>query len=158
MSFISNTVIGRLWPFGGPSPDDIRQTAALCYRKRAEGIEVLLVRSSRGRWILPKGWPEDGLTDAETARLEAWEEAGVSRGTIEDDPVATVESEKLRKDGVAQKSEIAVYPLEVDKTVSRYPEAGSRERRWLPLSKAVTTIDDDGMREALEEFAAQHAA
>ena len=53
----------------------ILQIGALCLRDGQDGPEVMMVKSSRGRWIIPKGWPEDGQTDAETAKAEAWEEA-----------------------------------------------------------------------------------
>ena len=130
----------------------VRQTAALCYRRNALGIEVLLVKSSRGRWILPKGWPETGRSLAHTARTEAWEEAGVASGEIATTPVATVPSVKERGDRRVE-SRITVFPLEVDEMARRYPEAGERERRWYPLATAIDAIDDDGMRLALTEFA-----
>ena len=42
-----------------------RQVAALCWRpspRRASQIEVLLITSLNSkRWILPKGWAEDGI-------------------------------------------------------------------------------------------------
>jgi hypothetical protein len=48
------------------------QFGALCYRIEKEMVQILLV-TSRGtkRWIVPKGWPEDGLTPAEAAAREA---------------------------------------------------------------------------------------
>ena len=46
----------------------ILQIGALCLRDGQDGPEVMMVKSSRGRWIIPKGWPEDGQTDAETAK------------------------------------------------------------------------------------------
>ncbi|MFC6583776.1 NUDIX hydrolase [Sulfitobacter aestuariivivens] len=51
------------------------QFAALCYRVKKGKVQVLLV-TSRGtkRWIVPKGWPMDGKTPAQSAALEAWEE------------------------------------------------------------------------------------
>ena len=54
------------------------QFGALCWRKRADDVEVLLVTSRRRqRWILPKGWPLDNKTPAKAALAEAWEEGGV---------------------------------------------------------------------------------
>jgi len=60
-----------------------QQVAAVCYRIRKSGIEFLLVQTSRGRWIFPKGSAESGLTHAQAAALEAYEEAGV-HGRIEE--------------------------------------------------------------------------
>ena len=53
------------------------QVAAVCYRVRDGGVEFLLVRTRKGRWIFPKGSAEPGLSHAQAAALEAFEEAGV---------------------------------------------------------------------------------
>src|SRR5882724_7064725 len=53
------------------------QVAAVCFRARSSGIEFLLVQTGKGRWIFPKGGAEPGLTHAQAAALEAFEEAGV---------------------------------------------------------------------------------
>ena len=72
-----NTLIRKSWE-GLLSPmlrrPSALQLAALCWRRGKKGIEVLLVTSSQGRWILPKGWPIDGLDDSKQlseARREA---------------------------------------------------------------------------------------
>src|SRR6059058_2782455 len=54
-----------------------QQVAAVCYRIRGGGIEFLLVQTRGGRWTFPKGGVEPGLTHAQAAALEAYEEAGV---------------------------------------------------------------------------------
>src|SRR5713226_10308201 len=59
------------------------QVAAICFRARGSGIEFLLVQTRKGRWIFPKGSAEPGLTHAQAAALEAFEEAGV-HGRIEE--------------------------------------------------------------------------
>src|ERR1700741_5225342 len=59
------------------------QVAAGCYRIGKRGLEFLLVRTRGGRWIFPKGSVESGLTHAQAAALEAFEEAGV-HGRIEE--------------------------------------------------------------------------
>ena len=63
---------------------ECEQVAAVCYRVRGGVIEFLLVRT-RGskRWTFPKGSAEPGLTRAQAAALEAFEEAGV-HGRIEE--------------------------------------------------------------------------
>src|SRR6266851_9640348 len=61
----------------------VEQVAAVCYRIRGTGIEFLLVRTRKGRWTFPKGGAESGLTYAQAAALEAFEEAGV-HGRIEE--------------------------------------------------------------------------
>src|SRR5882672_12679169 len=59
------------------------QVAAVCYRARKSGIEFLLVQTRGGRWTFPKGGTEPGLTHAQAAAIEAFEEAGV-HGRIEE--------------------------------------------------------------------------
>ncbi len=54
-----------------------QQVAAVCYRVGKCGIEFLLVQTRGGRWIFPKGGVEPGLTAAQSAAQEAFEEAGV---------------------------------------------------------------------------------
>src|SRR6059058_1167396 len=61
-----------------------QQVAAVCYRIRGGGIEFLLVQTRGGRWTFPKGGVEPGLTHAQAAALEAYEEAGV-HGRMEEE-------------------------------------------------------------------------
>lgn len=55
----------------------------MCFRILSTGVEFLLVRTRRGRWTFPKGGVEHGLTGAQSAAVEASEEAGV-HGRIEE--------------------------------------------------------------------------
>ncbi|MEM6307408.1 MAG: NUDIX domain-containing protein, partial [Pseudomonadota bacterium] len=71
----------------GHKRDMRTQFAALCYRVRNDKTQILLVTSrTSGRWILPKGWPEHGLTAPAAAAKEAFEEGGV-QGVPYDTPV-----------------------------------------------------------------------
>lgn len=56
---------------------ECEQVAAVCFRVRKSGVEFLLVQTRGGRWTFPKGSAEPGLTHAQAAALEAFEEAGV---------------------------------------------------------------------------------
>ena len=59
------------------------QVAAICYRRRGDHIEFLLVNTNGGnKWTFPKGATERNLSHSQAAAQEALEEAGV-RGTIE---------------------------------------------------------------------------
>jgi 8-oxo-dGTP pyrophosphatase MutT (NUDIX family) len=64
------------------------KVAAVCFRIRAGILEFLLVRTRGGRWTFPKGNAEPGLTTAQAAALEAFEEAGV-HGRMEEVSFAT---------------------------------------------------------------------
>jgi 8-oxo-dGTP pyrophosphatase MutT (NUDIX family) len=59
------------------------QVAAVCYRRRGESIEFLLVNTNGGnKWTFPKGSPEPRLSHSQAAEREAAEEAGAI-GSIE---------------------------------------------------------------------------
>jgi 8-oxo-dGTP pyrophosphatase MutT (NUDIX family) len=58
------------------------QVAAVCYRRRGEEIEFLLVNTNGGKWTFPKGSAEPQLSHSQAAEQEALEEAGAS-GLIE---------------------------------------------------------------------------
>lgn len=126
------------------------QVAALCHRKGPNGREVLLVTSSRGRWILPKGWPIDGLTDAEAALQEAWEEAGVREGAVSAKPVAKFDGIKRFNDGEEIPARIRVFAIKVREMSRKFPEAKRRSRRWVSLSKAAKLLGEKGYRKALK--------
>ena len=63
--------------------DDRQLVAAVCFRILSTDIEFLLVRTRRGRWTFPKGGVEAGFSHAQSAAIEAYEEAGV-HGRIEE--------------------------------------------------------------------------
>jgi 8-oxo-dGTP pyrophosphatase MutT (NUDIX family) len=59
------------------------QVAAICYRKRGDVVEFLLVNTNGGnKWTFPKGSPDVHLSHSQAAEREAAEEAGAI-GTIE---------------------------------------------------------------------------
>ena len=69
--------------------------AAVCYRISDGKVDFLLVRTRKGRWIFPKGGVEVGLTQAESAALEALEEGGV-HGSVEETPFSSYSLPKNR--------------------------------------------------------------
>jgi len=131
------------------------QVAALCFRKQKSGLQVLLVTSSNGRWILPKGWPIDGLLAHQAALREAWEEAGVKKGTARSKAIGHYDSVKVLDAGGAVQCRTYVYPVEVDTMADSYPEDDRRDRKWLGVSAARDKVAEPGLREILERFASQ---
>lgn len=129
------------------------QLAALCWRKVAEGErEVLLVTSSSGRWILPKGWPMAGKTAAHAARVEAWEEGGVARGKVAREPVGSYMAIKRTAEGDDVPCLHKVYAIKVREQAERFPESGRRDLRWVRPAEAAGMVDEDGLRDILERF------
>ncbi len=108
------------------------QAAAVCYRVSKRGVEILLVRTRSGRWTFPKGGIEPGLTYAQSAALEAFEEAGV-HGRIE----ALAFARYVRR--ASSKSEAKVvlvhaYLCEVSRLGK--PQESKRNRTWFLPEKA----------------------
>jgi 8-oxo-dGTP pyrophosphatase MutT (NUDIX family) len=133
-------------------PTAIVQVGALCVRQRKSGKQVLLVKSSRGRWIVPKGWPMDGHTDAQTAKIESWEEAGVAKGKVSKAPIGGYVTEKRFEDGRIAPCHVSVYEIAVKEMTDSYPEADMRKRKWLPLKKAAKKVDDVGLEALLRSL------
>jgi len=135
-----------------------RQLAALCWRSvsgdaaPSSGREILLVTSSTGRWILPKGWPITGKTPAEAALTEAWEEGGVKKGKVSRRPLGSYMATKLTLRGDEEPCLLQVYAIKVRKTVDDFPESAVRERLWVCPRIAATLVHEDGLREILLNF------
>jgi 8-oxo-dGTP pyrophosphatase MutT (NUDIX family) len=148
----------------GPSPAYFRlshlrkmkgrqQVAAVCYRLSDDGVEFLLVETRRRRWTFPKGSAEPGLTHAQAAALEAYEEAGV-HGRIEEDPftryIRSKRGGKQKKPNPSEQSPsqqgakdifIDAHLCEVLRLSA--PEEARRNPTWFPAAKAKRRLRED---------------
>jgi 8-oxo-dGTP pyrophosphatase MutT (NUDIX family) len=120
------------------------QVAAVCYRVRSAGIEFLLVQTrGSGRWTFPKGSTEPGLTHAQAAALEAFEEAGV-HGRMEEAPFA---SYVRRKSGGSRKStasqELIVNAHLCQVLRREAPQEFDRNPTWFSPEKAKQCLRQD---------------
>ena len=126
------------------------QVAALCCRDTQTGTQLLLITSrDTGRWIIPKGWPIEGLDDAGSALQEAWEEAGVRTADISPDPIGTYKYDKMLKDGASIPILTQVYRAEVHELSDTYPESDQRQRRWFAPAEAADLVDEPELKEIL---------
>ena len=117
------------------------QVAAVCFRRKGSSIEFLLVRTSSGRWTFPKGHREPGLSHAEVAALEAFEEGGVE-GRVDSRPVGSyVHRKKSLKELGLSKLTVLVFLLEVKKS-DRCSES-HRRPRWLTADDARQRLAED---------------
>lgn len=128
------------------------QLAALCQRKTQAGKEVLLVTSSSGRWILPKGWPIDGMTCPEAAAQEAWEEGGVKASKVGKSSLGSYFSRKTYNSGRSEPCETMVFKLTVADVKDDFPEANRRERIWVSPAKAAEMVDNAQLKSLLAKF------
>ena len=128
------------------------QFGAFPWRQHRDEVQVLLV-TSRGskRWITPKGWPIDGETPADAAASEAWEEAGVT-GNV--DPTCMGIYSYIK--GMSGEDDlpcvVALYPLKVKKLADDWPEKGERKRRWFPLKKAASLVQEPDLKALILNF------
>ncbi|WP_120633413.1 NUDIX hydrolase [Ruegeria sp. EL01] len=128
------------------------QSAALCYRIERGRTEVLLITTRRSRrWIIPKGWLISGLTTAETAAQEAWEEAGV-RGKCNPDKLGQFTYLKQRPDQGMAMCVVDVFPIYVRSLASSYPEKAERSRKWCSPKKAASKVQSSDLAEVLRSF------
>jgi 8-oxo-dGTP pyrophosphatase MutT (NUDIX family) len=127
----------------------LTQLAALCWRDGADCREVLLVTSSTGRWILPKGWPIGGKSGGETALTEAWEEGGVSRAKVARKPLGTYIGAKRTETGDDLPCRTHVYAVRVRECRDDFPEKDRRQRLWVPVAQAIDMVTEDGLRDIL---------
>lgn len=127
------------------------QFGALCFRVSDGQVEFLLITSRRRkRWIIPKGWPENGKTPAEAAATEAYEEAGVS-GKIYNSPLGVYTYQKeFGGDGLP--CVVITYPLLVKKRHSDYPERSERKRKWFSRKSAAKKVDSPELRRMILTF------
>jgi len=129
--------------FPTPKPgkrNECEQVAAICYRIRCNGIEFLLIRTRSGRWTFPKGGIEPGLTHAQAAALEAFEEAGV-HGRMEEASFARYVQRKRGHMRRATELAVSAHLCEVLRLVP--PPELNRNPTWFSAEKAKRRLRDD---------------
>lgn len=123
------------------------QVAAICYRVRKDEIEFLLVQTGGGRWTFPKGNAEPGLTHAQSAALEAFEEAGV-HGRIEEACFAKYVRRKRAVSGQKSAMEVVTNAYLCEVFWLDEPQEIDRDPTWFNVEKtkrrlrAHRTADD----------------
>jgi len=126
------------------------QIAALCCRHTEKGPEILLVTSrGKGRYILPKGWPEADRPAYETALIEAYEEAGVV-GTADKQALGSFRSFKGLSKGLKIRTKVLVFKILLENQLDEFPEKGQRDCVWMPLSEAIGKVDEPSLSQFLK--------
>jgi 8-oxo-dGTP pyrophosphatase MutT (NUDIX family) len=107
---------------------------------------VLITSRSSGRWIIPKGYVEKGMTPAESAAKEAWEEAGI-RGRVLPDDIGIYRYS--RPSGLFA---VRVFPLVVETLLDEWQEMHFRQRRLVTPSEALEMISHVELRTIVAEY------
>lgn len=136
----------------GPKRKARVQFAALCYRRIKSGCEILLITSrERGRWVVPKGWPIEGMGPGGSAEQEAWEEAGV-KGKLRGHCIGFFNYDKVLETGTDLPVAVAVYAIEVKRLADDFPEKGQRKRKWFSPKKAASRVNEPQLKKILRKF------
>ncbi|AQT28598.1 putative NUDIX domain-containing protein [Erwinia phage vB_EamM_Yoloswag] len=115
------------------------QSGVVPYRYNMETgeIEILMIRTKHANnWGLPKGGWEEHLTLVASALKEADEEAG-ALGTPED----LIGTSEYVKGKTGRDQHVTWYLMHVRKLKTNYMEATTRDRKWVPIDKAMRKID-----------------
>lgn len=128
------------------------QYAALPYRIEGRQVQILLI-TSRGtrRWVIPKGWPHEGLHPYMAAAAEAAEEAGIV-GEIDPRPIGSYRYEKQLKSGRGRAIQVIVFPLKVEGLADGFKEEGQRAARWFSYQKAAGLVAEPSLRRLIRAF------
>jgi 8-oxo-dGTP pyrophosphatase MutT (NUDIX family) len=129
------------------------QYAALPYRLSSDSrTEVMLVTSREtGRWVIPKGWPHKRRSPSISAAREAREEAGVV-GKIAQRPIGSYWYRKRLKSGALVDCEVRVFPLNVRRQQSRWPEKQQREIRWFSPAEASKLVREPALSDIIRKL------
>ena len=112
------------------------QSCVIPYRLKSGKLEILLIPSLRKKkWIVQKGFFEYNLSTFESAKKEAYEEAGVL-GANE-----TTELGELKFEKGGGLMIMKVYSMEVTEELDTYPEMNMRKRKWYSYENAVEKLD-----------------
>jgi 8-oxo-dGTP pyrophosphatase MutT (NUDIX family) len=131
-----------------------QQYAALPWR-RAQGCEILLITSRETRrWVIPKGWPMPGLSAAESAAQEAYEEAGI-RGEMTAQAMGHYTYSKRQRRGAKKRFLVEVFAMEVTEVLGEWPEAHERARQWLSPEAAVALVEEPELATLIRRFAGE---
>ena len=120
---------------------EFNQSCVIPYRITNGSIELLLITSiKKQRWIFPKGYIEFNLSAFESAKKEAFEEAGV----IGENETVELGSFELKKKD--RSSHVQIFSMEVTKELKDYPEKNLRKRKWFTVKDALESIENTDIK------------
>ena len=111
-------------------------------------IALIQNRDGDGSWLFPKGRPDQGETDEETARREIAEETGLHNLELLDD-LGTFDTYHIKKEGGYSYSEpkrihMFLFAAEPHSVLAPTMEIG--EAKWFPYREVATVLGDEKAR------------
>ena len=140
-------------PDPAPPPAPVRKSAVIPYRFKNDVLQFLLItpkkkdnKSSKDtQWMVPKGTIKADIRPAESARIEALEEAGVL-GDVLSGPKGFYDFET--KNGEVQK--IFTYFMKVTYVMKNWGEKRQRRRKWVAFENIREYLNQPGLIENIE--------
>lgn len=137
----------------------LHQAGVLAFRVVDRELKVLLLTSrGTGRWIIPKGNIDDGITPAKTAEQEAYEEAGIKGMVISPIPLGFYTYLKKLNSGKSLTATVEVYIFRVTERLKKWPEKGERKLSWVSMKEAIGLIEEPGVVPLLHKLMKFQAA
>ena len=128
------------------------QVAAIPFRYKPDSLKVLLLTTRKtGKWIVPKGWPIEGLNFSQSAEQEALEEAGVE-WLISKDPIGDFIYHKKIAPRRKVPCTVVTYGLHVTDQMSEWIEKGQRKILWCSLPEAAKKVKNTGLRDIFQNI------
>lgn len=122
------------------------QSAVIPFKVENKRVKILLIKSRKGKWIIPKGIIEMGLSPQESALKEAVEEAGVD-GKVNEKLIGEYKYDKW-----GGTCNVKVYAMLVENEYEKWEEDYFRIRKWFSLDKAKEKINNQELMEMLNQI------
>lgn len=111
-----------------------------------KGEVVLVTSRGKGRWTIPKGFVEAGMSAHESAANEALEEAGLV-GKVHDVEIGAYQYEKW-----GRICRVAVFEMQVAKQHNEWLESNERQRILVPPLEAAELVWHPELSTIVKEF------
>ena len=150
LQLIRASSLPKQFPFPMPDGEDRRdrpayyytQSSVIPYRVDDGQLQLMIIRSSQDKhWVVPKGIADPGHSLQDSARKEAWEEAGVE-GEVHDEALGSYSYAKW-----GSTCTVTVYPMAVTRQLPEEVwEERHRGRMWVSPKKAVELLRQRELR------------
>jgi len=107
---------------------------------------VLITARKSDRWIIPKGYVERGLSPADSAAKEAYEEAGLI-GSVGQKHIGQYRYRKFGK-----QFSVKVFPFFIETMLEEWEEMHLRRRRVVTPQEAFEMLCHDELKAVLSGF------
>ncbi|NHQ60540.1 NUDIX hydrolase [Chlorobium sp. BLA1] len=111
-----------------------------------DGRVVLITAKKSDRWIIPKGHVQKGLSPADSAAKEAFEEAGLI-GVVHQQQAGQFGYRKFGKH-----FSVEVYPLYINTMLEEWDEMHDRQRKLVTPAEAIEMVWHDDLRRIISDF------